>query len=1013
MHGASDVFHVTVNVKVDSDGDQLLDEEESALGTDPFDYDTDDDWLIDYYEVNPPSGKPSTDPTKADMDSDGCTDWEEIWPGRDGYITDPEDPDMDDDGLDDCEESFANTFKSTERFMIGDHSTASGDVDVSLAAVRSSSPASHIITAEAKVGITHTSIGELKITLDNGNLFISYDLFTEGFPATDFTSPRTWTLNVDDQVSSSDKGFVEYFEIFIMSALNPMNSDTDNDGVSDSEEASLGDDGWLTDPWRPDTDGDGISDYIEPNGWKWSITKALQEAWNGFKTDPTRADTDRDGVDDNDDWDPLNNLMVEVDLRYFIAYDDDTDTTNDETEAFIGISVGPLSFDEKKTLWTDHQTVPQKIARNLDRQYTFEVDDSIRLPHVIISAYDEDLLSDDLLDIRFGPADRFSAVYDLIQGTPNDPSDDRRCYSYSGDGDGHNTDEDAHLEWCISTVRPQRIRTILLNSTDSHSLHVTEDGELRYVGEQEFYQVLLNVTSSSTTFSTGYNAIIVPRAVFLNSSLNSSLKSGSPPSYLSDLEYSANDDEQTWTSGSIVGVLQGKVSGAIADEILEDLKHNNSNDEIAQARVVTNQLHTLNLDTYLLNLIPFKGVEFDETGEDPSGAWEKAGEAFVSFIEIIGDFLIERFNFLKRLTEQIIAIGMDMLQIVLDYISWVIDTVIFIAKALLDFIVAVVDWVIDLVVNDLLPFLKNTIMFVLKAMPGDVFEKLGEMTIGRAFRWLSSVLIWIAEDFIPGLARMTKGVLDAGASLVDLVGAVALCLGDLSLAAFSQSLEGACVEIVYAMENLSIAITDILDAALEVGGSALALALSAFLDICLTTGLTGTRNLNASEVENATKVFGSSIVLTNVLIADATLCTKFVAWVQSSSENLKGRPFTIGYVITVTDTIEWDNAVLIHELTHVWQYEQEGMDYVIDSLIEQAKLPGDEAYNYGYDDTPSGRSNGTGGEPELNSAGGDFGQFNVEQQGKIIEHYYVRRYVETPPGDYTAWQPYADIVYEP
>jgi hypothetical protein len=98
--------------------------------------------------------------------------------------------------------------------------------------------------------------------------------------------------------------------------------------------------------------------------------------------------------------------------------------------------------------------------------------------------------------------------------------------------------------------------------------------------------------------------------------------------------------------------------------------------------------------------------------------------------------------------------------------------------------------------------------------------------------------------------------------------------------------------------------------------------------------------------------------------------------------------------------------VLIHELTHVWQYEREGIDYTINSIVEQNL---GDAYNYGYNDD----YNGSGGEDDLIAANGDFSVFNVEQQATIIEHYYVRRYVEKLDASlYEAWQPYADIVYE-
>ncbi|TPH13202.1 hypothetical protein EPA86_14955, partial [Litorilituus lipolyticus] len=58
--------------QIDSDGDGLSDEEEVALGTDPFDIDSDNDGLTDGDEINL-----GTDPTKSDTDGDGTVDGED------------------------------------------------------------------------------------------------------------------------------------------------------------------------------------------------------------------------------------------------------------------------------------------------------------------------------------------------------------------------------------------------------------------------------------------------------------------------------------------------------------------------------------------------------------------------------------------------------------------------------------------------------------------------------------------------------------------------------------------------------------------------------------------------------------------------------------------------------------------------------------------------------------------------------------------------------------------------
>jgi hypothetical protein len=103
------------DLTVDLDGDGLSNGEESSLGTDPTDADSDNDKLNDGQEVNTYGSDPldsdtdgdglgdglevnvySSNPTDVDTDDDRLSDGQEVQDG-----TDPADPDTDNDGLDD------------------------------------------------------------------------------------------------------------------------------------------------------------------------------------------------------------------------------------------------------------------------------------------------------------------------------------------------------------------------------------------------------------------------------------------------------------------------------------------------------------------------------------------------------------------------------------------------------------------------------------------------------------------------------------------------------------------------------------------------------------------------------------------------------------------------------------------------------------------------------------------------------------------------------------------------
>jgi len=75
---------------IDTDGDGLIDLDETSLGTDPLDPDSDDDGLNDGDEVN----ASFTNPLVQDSDADGLTDGAEV----NFSMTNPNDTDTDDDG---------------------------------------------------------------------------------------------------------------------------------------------------------------------------------------------------------------------------------------------------------------------------------------------------------------------------------------------------------------------------------------------------------------------------------------------------------------------------------------------------------------------------------------------------------------------------------------------------------------------------------------------------------------------------------------------------------------------------------------------------------------------------------------------------------------------------------------------------------------------------------------------------------------------------------------------------
>lgn len=103
-----------------------------------------------------------------------------------------------------------------------------------------------------------------------------------------------------------------------ITTTNPLDSDTDNDGLNDSYEALT----LLTDPTNVDTDGDGINDGIEING---------QYGNPPLASDPRNNNTDGDAFDDGDE-DLNGNGVVDANETDPTRREDSGDFDNDGLE---------------------------------------------------------------------------------------------------------------------------------------------------------------------------------------------------------------------------------------------------------------------------------------------------------------------------------------------------------------------------------------------------------------------------------------------------------------------------------------------------------------------------------------------------------------------------------------------------------------------------------------------------------------------------------------------------------
>jgi hypothetical protein len=116
------------------------------------------------------------------------------------------------------------------------------------------------------------------------------------------------------------------------------------------------------------------------------------------------------------------------------------------------------------------------------------------------------------------------------------------------------------------------------------------------------------------------------------------------------------------------------------------------------------------------------------------------------------------------------------------------------------------------------------------------------------------------------------------------------------------------------------------------------------------------RGLLPEECRLLLSIFGPSVNLDVVRLA----------WTDLGPQ---GRPYTFGNTIRIPRGTVVTTGTLVHEMTHVWQYQTKGTGYLSDSAIHQL-ISGQAAYNVTL------------------VPGQSIHAYTAEQQAMIVERYY-------------------------
>lgn len=317
---------------LDSDDDGLSDLNETTLSTGRTNPDSDGDGLLDGCEVFGNTvgcvfddvanagwypgvgnvGAPITDPNDADTDDGGTNDFEEATDDHtnpiagngadDSYHS--EDPDN--DGLTNDDEELTLVICSTDP----DNADSDGDgVPDGCEVLGTTTTPIDCTYNDALNSSWFAGAGTLLAPLSNPCV-----ADTDADGCDDFLETRVGGMGTNpNDTDTDDDGVQDCTERTIGS--DPTDTDTDNDGLTDGEEVNdLG-----TDPTKKDTDGDGCQDQIEVNTYNTDPLSDPDTDDDGltdceekgtYNTDPNKKDTDGGGINDGQEvelkTDPLD-----------------------------------------------------------------------------------------------------------------------------------------------------------------------------------------------------------------------------------------------------------------------------------------------------------------------------------------------------------------------------------------------------------------------------------------------------------------------------------------------------------------------------------------------------------------------------------------------------------------------------------------------------------------------------------------------------------------------------------
>jgi len=451
---------------------------------------------------------------------------------------------------------------------------------------------------------------------------------------------------------------------------SPTDPDTDRDGLWDGAELH-GDSGWVTNPTDPDSDDDGLLDGREVDQWY---------------TDPTNPDTDGDGTGDFEDFDKRHDLVVQLELKG------------------LNISSGTgsgLSFYATAGIQNEAGATNWIVTKSTASGGSY-----VNLNHLLsINTDDGDFTPDFNITVR---RNDYPTLVDITPSTSTKElqsqwfyGNEAKCTTTTG-----TTSPYATLDYCLKTVKVGKENTLLVVPNDWSTVFNGTNVH-RYVGEQKFAFVLLNVTGSSTNFTAGMNAILVPRGVYFDTAFHKLLNSTwseASSSPLAGATIVGNDAGNARGLNARVAQLlvSHNVTASQAETLLTKLLTNKTGVKIATVLDVTDEYFTMGFVNEVGDLIPNTAVTNTGNFSPPSPPPPPTDTSFWgSFWNALAGAAQFLWNAVQAAAVFICNVVAAVVQFALSVVKTLAEAayaaVVAIVKAVVDAILAVIKFIIDLV----------------------------------------------------------------------------------------------------------------------------------------------------------------------------------------------------------------------------------------------------------------------------------------------------------------------------